>query len=184
MCKFLMISRVLYDKGYSQYVEAARLIKRCHPSAKFLLLGDLDDEYPNHVPREVVENDVRDGLIEYLGYRQDVKEIIMGCDCIVHPTYYNEGLSRVLMEGLAMRKPIITTDIPGCKETVDDGINGFLCEPQSVDSLVSALNKFLLLTLDERREMGAKGRIKAENEFDIADVIKIYKSITDRHLKS
>lgn len=182
MCKFLMISRVLYDKGYSQYVEAARLIKDSHPTARFLLLGDIDEEYPNHVPREVVENDVRRGLIEYLGYRQDVKEIISGCDCIVHPTYYNEGLSRVLMEGLAMRKPIITTDIPGCRETVDDGINGFLCEPRSVSSLEGCIKKFIMLTREQRIEMGKAGRIKAETTFDIKDVIQTYHSITDRHL--
>lgn len=182
MCKFLMISRVLYDKGYTQYVEAARLIKRPHPSAEFLLLGDIDEDYPNHVPREVVEHDVRNGLIDYLGYRSNVKEIIMNCDCIVHPTYYNEGLSRVLMEGLAMRKPIITTDIPGCRETVDDGINGFLCEPRSISSLAECIKKFIMLSHIQRIEMGKAGRKKAETTFDINDVIKTYHSITDKYI--
>lgn len=182
MCKFLMISRVLYDKGYSQYVESARLIKNSYPSAKFMLLGDIDEDYPNHVPREVVENDVRNGLIDYLGYRSNVKEIIMDCDCIVHPTYYNEGLSRVLMEGLAMRKPIITTDIPGCRETVDDGVNGFLCEPRSVFSLTECIKKFIMLSHEQRVIMGKAGRIKAETTFDINDVIKIYHSITDKYM--
>ncbi len=177
-----MISRVLYDKGYSQYVEAARLTKIAHPSAKFMLLGDIDEVYPNHVPRKVVENDVRSGFIEYLGYRPNVKEIIMDCDCIVHPTYYNEGLSRVLMEGLAMRKPIITTDIPGCRETVDDGINGFLCEPRNILSLTECIKKFIMLSPEQRIVMGNAGRIKAENTFDINDVIKTYHSITDKYI--
>ncbi len=178
MCKFLMISRVLYDKGYQQFVDAAKIISKECPEAKFILLGDIDESYPNHVPRDVVEKDAANGVIEYLGYRKDVKDIIKQCDCIVHPTYYNEGLSRVLMEALAMCKPIITTDIPGCQETVDDGVNGFLCIPQDTKSLIDAIKKFLRTSSAVRNEMGLAGRRKAEEEFDIKDVIKVYRSIT------
>lgn len=178
MCKFLMISRVLYDKGYQQFVDAAKVITSKYPMAKFILLGDIDESYPNHVPRSVVEKDTADGTIEYLGYRKDVKDIIQECDCIVHPTYYNEGLSRVLMEALAMSKPIITTDIPGCRETVEDGMNGFLCTPQNTQSLIDAIVKFLDLSDDSKIKMGIEGRKKAEKEFDVKDVIKIYRSIT------
>ncbi len=182
MCKFLMISRVLYDKGYQQFVDCAKIVKRQHPAAKFILLGDIDEAYPNHVPRSVVEKDSSSGIIEYLGYRKDVKNIIHECDCIVHPTYYNEGLSRVLMEALAMSKPIITTNIPGCKETVDDGVNGFLCAPKSTDSLVAAILKFMNIPNTARKEMGFAGRKKAERQFDINDVIKVYHSITQKHI--
>lgn len=182
MCKFLMISRVLYDKGYQQFVDSAKIVKRQYPAAKFILLGDIDESYPNHVPRDVVEKDATDGVIEYLGYRKDVKDIISRCDCIVHPTYYNEGLSRVLMEALAMSKPIITTDIPGCRETVDDGVNGFLCTPKDTKSLINAIAKFLNTSSDVRIKMGLAGRKKAEKEFDIKDVIKVYRSITQNYL--
>lgn len=178
-----MISRVLYDKGYQQFVESAKIVKRQHPAAKFILLGDIDESYPNHVLRSVVEKDSSNGIIEYLGYRKDVKDIISECDCIVHPTYYNEGLSRVLMEALAMSKPIITTNIPGCRETVDDGVNGFLCIPKSTESLVSAILKYMSLSDAARKEMGRAGRRKAEKQFDIKDVIKVYHSITQKYLQ-
>ena len=181
MCKFLMISRVLYDKGYQQYVDASKVILKRYPNVKFILLGDIDESYPNHVPRDIVEKDVQEGYIEYLGYRQDVKDIIINCDCIVHPTFYNEGLSRVLMEGLAMKKPIITTDIPGCRETVDDGKTGFLCQPKDVASLVSTIEKFLSLSVEERHNMVLNGRKKAEEIFDVNKVIDIYHTITDKY---
>lgn len=178
MYRFLMISRILYDKGYQQYVDCARIIHEKRSDTEFLLLGDIDEAYPDSVPREVVESDVRKGNIVYLGYRPNVKSIMESCDCIVHPTYYNEGLSRVLMEALAMKKPIITTDIPGCRETVDDGINGYLCLPKDVDSLVNAIRRFMRLSEPERKKMGQMGRMKAEKTFDVADVISVYHEIT------
>jgi glycosyltransferase involved in cell wall biosynthesis len=178
-CNFLMIARVLYDKGYSQYVESSKEIRSRYPNVKFQLLGGIDDEYPNAVPKEVVMSDNSLGYIEYLGYKSDVRQYILEADCIVHPTYYNEGLSRVLMEALALKKPIITTDIPGCRETVDDGVNGFLCQPKDVPSLVSAIENFMNLSPQQRQDMGNAGRVKAETQFDIRDVIAIYKSITD-----
>lgn len=182
MCTFLMISRVLYDKGYSQYVEAAEYIKSIFPSARFLLMGYIDETYPNYVPEDIVNKDVLDGTIEYLGYHKDVVNIIRDSDCIVHPTYYNEGLSRVLMEALAMSKPIITTNIPGCKETVIDGVNGYLCEPKDTQSLINSIRKFIKLPKSLRIEMGKAGRQKAEKVFNVEDVINVYRSITDKYL--
>jgi glycosyltransferase involved in cell wall biosynthesis len=176
---FLMIARVLYDKGYSQYVEAAKRIHHTYPLAKFQLLGDIDLQYPNAVPEEVVKADDKAGIIEYLGYHKDVRKYIKKADCLVHPTYYNEGLSRVLMEGLAMQKSIITTDIPGCKEMVDESVNGFLCQPKDVDSLVVSIEKFITLTAEERILQGLAGRKKVEAQFDVREVIKVYHSITD-----
>lgn len=179
MIRFLMIARILYDKGYSEYVSAARKIKNLCPGTEFLLLGSIDESYPNHVPRSVIEQDTADGIISYLGYRNDVRKVIKTVDCIVHPSFYNEGLSRVLMEGLAMSKPIITTDIPGCKETVDNGINGYLCKPRDVESLVDSIKCFLNLSAEERVSMGKAGRLKAEERFDVRKVIEIYHSLTD-----
>ncbi len=177
-----MVARLLYDKGYTQYVEAAKAVRHNHPEAEFLLLGSIDSEYPNHVDRETVNQDVESGSINYLGYVQDVRGVMESCDCVVLPSYYNEGLSRVLMEALALRKAIITTDIAGCRETVEDGVNGFLCRPRDTESLIDALEKFLALSACERERMGVDGREKAERVFDIERVIDVYHSITDKYL--
>lgn len=175
---FLMISRLLYDKGYQEYISAAKLIRNKYRDAEFRLVGSIDEEYPNHVPREVVQRDVDDGIINYLGYMSDIKSVIAAVDCVVHPTFYNEGLSRVLMEALAMSKIIITTDIPGCKETVDNFKNGFLVPPRDVDALVKALETFMALTDEKRAEMQKYARMKAEKEFDVNQVIAMYRKIT------
>lgn len=179
---FLMIVRVLYDKGYQEYVDAARIIRKEYPEVEFWLLGKIDNEYPNHVPEHIVHWDSNSGVIHYLGYVSDVRSIILNADCIIHPTFYNEGLSRVLMEAMALKKPIITTDIPGCRETVEDGYNGYLVKPKDVDSLVIAIRKFLSLSKEERIAMGIHGREKAERQFDVRKVIDIYRSITDNIL--
>lgn len=178
---FLMISRLLYDKGYLEYVAAAKIIKKDFPNTVFKLLGSLDIEYPNHVTKEQLQSDVESGAIEYLGYNPDVKSIIENVDCIVLPSFYNEGLSRVLMEALAMKKVIITTKIPGCKETVDEGLNGFLCNPQDIESLVEAMRKVINLSKEDIINMGNYARRKAEEVFDISKVIEIYHSITNRY---
>ena len=173
---FLMIARVLYDKGYQEYVNAAEVIKKKFPDTEFSLLGSIDNDYPNHVPEYIVKQDTDRGIINYLGFRSDVRDIIVKSDCIVHPSYH-EGMSRVLMESLAMGKPIITTDIPGCRETVEDGKNGYIVQPKNAAALVEAIGKFLKLTHEERCNMGICSREKAEKEFDVKNVIKIYKQI-------
>lgn len=177
MKKFLMIARILYDKGYAEYVEAAKIVRREYPDVEFLLLGRIDEEYPNHVPADVVEQDNQAGHIRYLGFVNDVRSVVLSADCIVLPSYH-EGLSRVLMEALALGRPIITTSIPGCKETVDDGVNGYLVNPRDVDSLVNAFRSFLSLSGEEQKTMGEYGRRKAEREFDVKNVIVVYRSIT------
>lgn len=176
-----MVCRLLYDKGYKEYVEAAKIIKKEFPDVEFIIVGDIDEAYPNHVPKSVVENDVNHELIKYLGFKQDVRELMSISDCIVLPSYH-EGLSRVLMEALAMGRPIITTDIPGCRETVDDGITGFICKPQDTQSLAEIIKKFVLLSASDRNKMGKAGRLKAQNIFDIQKVVQVYHSITDKYL--
>ncbi len=175
---FLMISRLLYDKGYTEYVETARTIRARYPDTEFQLLGNIDPSYPKAVPETVVKQDCADGTIVYLGYVPDVIPLIRKADCIVHPSYF-EGLSRVLMEALAMGKPIIASDIPGCRETVEHGKNGFLIPPQDIPELVDTVSKFLSLDSAARKQMGYYGRIKAEREFDVKNVISVYRKITD-----
>lgn len=143
-------------------------------------MGDLDISYPNHVPEERVEQDQIARDICYLGYCSDVPKQIRQADCIVLPSY-NEGLSRVLMEAIAMGKPVITTDIPGCRETVDDGKNGFLVQLKDVKGLAEAMLKLVGLNNDQRKEMEKYSRWKAEQQFDIKHVLKIYQQITDQY---
>lgn len=175
---FLMIARLLYDKGYHEYVEAARIIRQKYPDTEFQLLGHIDKEYPNHVPEDVVQKDHNEGTIRYLGHVSDVRAIISQAGCIVLPTFYNEGLSRVLLEAMAMSKPIITTDIPGCRETVDHSRNGYLVPPKDINALVDAMIKYLSCSPEKRKEMGDYSRKKAERQFDIRNVIAIYRKIT------
>ena len=150
---FLMIARLLYDKGYEEYVNTAEAIRKEYPDCEFQLLGSVDVAYPNHVAEERVNDDHEKGYIRYLGYQPDVDRYIGRADCIVLPSYH-EGLSRLLMEGLAMGKPIITTDIPGCRETVMDGKNGYLIRPRDTESLIEAVKKFLSLSDTARDAMG------------------------------
>lgn len=173
-----MIARVLYDKGYTEFVEAAKIIRKEYPDVEFLLLGRIDVEYPNHVPAEQVEKDVRDGYIRYMGFVNDVRSVVQSVDCIVHPTFYYEGMSRVLMEAMALSKPIITTNIPGCMEAVEEGVNGYLVKPRDVNSLVEAVTSFLSLSDVEQKIMGENGRKKVEKEFDVKNVIAVYRQIT------
>lgn len=178
MKKFLMIARILYDKGYAEYVEAAKRIHTEYSDVEFLLLGQIDEEYPNHVPADVVKCDNDAGYIHYLGFTNDVRSVILSVDCIVHPTFYNEGMSRVLMEAMALQKPIITTDIPGCKEMVDEGKNGYLIKPKDITSLLVALRSFISLSDEEQLIMGYNGRKKVEQDFDVRKVIEVYRNIT------
>ena len=174
---FLLIARLLYDKGYREYVEAARITKRDYPNVQFLLLGSIDVEYPNHVPSDVVQRDDASGAIRYLGYAGDVGSVMRKSDCIVLPSYH-EGMSRVLMEACAMGKPIITSDISGCRETVEDGRNGYLVPPMDKVALTDAIRRFLYLSDDARSRMGLYSRQLAESRFDVRDVIKVYRRIT------
>lgn len=174
---FLMIARVLYDKGYQEYVDAAKIIKQDYPEIEFQLLGSIDPVYPNCVPEIIVENDSHEGYIKYLGDTKNVQPFIRTADCIVLPSYH-EGLSRVLMESLAMGKPIITTDIPGCRETVEDGKNGYIVPPKDAPALADAICRFISLPIKEKELMGKYGREKAEKEFDVKNVIAVYKKIT------
>lgn len=180
---FLMIARVLYDKGYQEYVDASHIIRKEHPECEFHLLGSIDKEYPNYVPVEVIQRDHDEGTICYLGFQLNVRSYIKEADCIVHPTFYNEGMSRVLMEAMALRKPIITTDIPGCRETVDEGRNGFIVPPKDTNALVTAIRRFLSLTPEDKQRMGEYGRRKAEQEFDVRWVIEVYRRITHKYVQ-
>lgn len=167
--RFLMVSRLLYDKGYSEYIDAANKLRY---EALFSIMGAIDPR-PTAVPIDVVQADVASGSIEYIAYAPDVISQMEQADCIVLPSY-SEGLSRVLMEACAIGRPIICSDIPGCRETVEDGINGFLCQAKDSESLISCCKKFISLSFEEKLAMGEASRRRAELLFDEKKVIQQY----------
>ncbi len=140
--RFLLIARMLYDKGVGHYVEAARSLKTKYGnSVEFRLLGFLDVNNPSAVSKNEMQTWVDEGIVIYLGVSDKVEEEIAKVDCMVLPSYYREGVPKSLLESGAMGKPIVTTDNVGCRETVDDRVNGFLCMPRDTESLVNALEK-------------------------------------------
>ena len=171
--RFLLIARMLWDKGVGEYVEAAKIIKQKYKNVEFLLLGALGVDNPTAISKETIQKWETEGIIKYLGTTDDVKVEIAKADCIVLPSY-REGTSRVLLESAAMLKPIITTNVPGCKEVVDDGVNGLLCEVRNSKDLANKMEMMLNLSDDERIEMGRKGRQKIISEFDEKIVINKY----------
>ena len=179
--QFLFIARLVKDKGLVEYVDAARQLMRKtpstinhQPSTECAILGAF---YPGN-PTAITEDEMKvweeEGSVKYIGTSDDVKFVISEADCIVLPSY-REGLSRVLLEAASMAKPIITTNVPGCKEVVDDSINGYLCEVKDADSLAEQMEKMIFLSNEERIEMGLKGREKVIREFDEKLVIEKYR---------
>ncbi|MCF2155401.1 glycosyltransferase [Photobacterium carnosum] len=182
--RFLLIARMLYDKGIGHYVEAARELKAKYGNkVEFNLLGFLAVENPSAVSKEDMQDWVDEGIVNYLGVSDEVEKEIAKADCMVLPSYYREGVPKSLLEAGAMGKPIVTTDNVGCRETVDDGINGYLCEIRSTASLVQALDQMINHTHQERLAMGVKSREKIEREFDEKIVINKYLNAINDLLK-
>ena len=173
--RFLMVGRLLRDKGVYEYVEAARLVRASAGRTKFQLLGFLDAENRTAISRAEVEAWVAEGVIEYLGEAEDVRPAVGAAHCIVLPSY-REGLPRALLEGAAMAKPLIATDVPGCRHVVEHGRNGYLCAVQDSRALAEAMLKMVRLTDDERLALGKAGRAMVEAEFDEREVFRSYVS--------
>lgn len=173
--RFLLIARMLYDKGVGQYVEAARILKaRYGDNVEFRLLGFLDVNNPSAVSRQDMDFWTREGIVKYLGVSDTVEDEIAKIDCIVLPSFYREGVPKSLLEAGAMGKPIVTTDNVGCRETVDHGVNGYLCKPRCAVSLAKKLEFIIKKSHLERLSMGLKSREKIEREFDERIVIEKY----------
>ncbi|HFS85392.1 MAG TPA: glycosyltransferase family 1 protein, partial [Epsilonproteobacteria bacterium] len=175
--KFLLIARLLKDKGIVEYVNAARHVHQTIAGTEqkvvFDLLGDYYTDNPTAITQDEIKQWEAEGIIRHLGHSDDVKSVIAAYDSIVLPSY-REGLSRVLLEASSMAKPAITTDVPGCRDVVEDGYNGFLCQVKDVDSLTEQIMKFLHLTPAERETMGCNGRQKILEQFDEKVVIQKY----------
>ncbi len=173
---FLMIGRVLYEKGIVEYFEAARALRAAHgDGVRCLLLGGLDEQGGIGVPRATFETWLRDaaGAVEWLGTSDDVGAVIHSADCVVLPSY-REGTPKTLLEAAAMGKPIVTTDVPGCREVVTEGENGFMCPARDAAALAAAMGRVLALPDPELRRLGAASRTLAVTRFDQQVVIDLY----------
>ena len=164
---------MLWDKGVGEFVEAARLLKQRGVDAEFCLLGFLDVQNPAAISRKQMNDWLEQGAIRYLGVSDIVREKIAQADCVVLPSY-REGTPRTLLEAAAMARPIVTTDAVGCREVVDDGINGYLCNLRDASDLADKMMRIVSMTPVEREAMGLRGREKVEREFDEQIVIDKY----------
>lgn len=172
--RFLLIARMLWDKGVGEYVEAAKIIRSKYQNVEFQLLGFLDVQNNSAISKEQMQSWVEEGFVNYLGTSDNVKEEIAKADCVVLPSFYREGTPRTLLESASMAKPIITTDNVGCRDVVDDGINGYLCEVKNPEDLADKMEMMLSLSDKQRDDMGKAGREKMIKEFDEKIVIDKY----------
>jgi glycosyltransferase involved in cell wall biosynthesis len=181
---FLFIGRLIKDKGIFEFVEAARCIIKKYPNTLFNVIGPFWQQNlrSNTITKSVLQNWITEGVIDYQGEKKDVKKFIAESDCLVLPSY-REGTSNTLLEASSMGKPVITTNTTGCKEIVDDGITGYLCNVRDSKDLAEKMEKMLLLSPDQRNDMGKKGRQKIIKEFDKQIVLSAYLKAIDDVLK-
>lgn len=165
---FLFIARLLKDKGTDEFFDMAKTIKAKYPKTEFQILGWVEGNY-----KEQLDALVKDGVINYLGTTSDVRPYLANVHCTILPSYH-EGMSNVNLESAANGRPVITTDVPGCRETVDDGRTGYLVKAKDAQSLIDGVERFLALSYDQKRQMGMEARKKVEREFDRQIVVKAY----------
>lgn len=170
---FLTIGRLMKAKGTDEMLEAAKRIKKEYPSVIFRFIGDCNGDY-----KEKMEKAINEGIVEYLGFQTEVHPFVKDCNAILHASYH-EGMSNVLLESAASGRPIIATNVPGCKETFDDGASGIAFKPKDVDDLVRAIKEFLSLTNEQKAQMGKAGRQKMEKEFNRNIIVDKYINIIE-----
>lgn len=175
---FLMIARLIKDKGIEEYIEAIRLVRQSNDAknCRFKILGSLYLSNPTAISQKELDAWIEEGLIEYLGHSDNVQEEIAKVDCVVLPSY-REGLSRVLLEASSMEKPIITTNVPGCRDVVDHTVNGYLVGVKNSKDLAEAMQKMVNLSSLDLERMGKAGREKVVNKFSQKKVIDKYFSL-------
>lgn len=165
---FLTIGRIMRDKGTDELLAAARQIKKKNANVTFRLLGIYDGDY-----KEKIDTAVKEGIVEYLGQQDDVHSFIKNSHATIHPSYH-EGMSNALLETAAAGRPVLASDIPGCRESFDEGVSGIGFRPRNVDDLVRAIEEFIALPCERKAEMGRAGREKMEREFDRQIVVDAY----------
>ena len=170
---FLMVARLLRDKGVEEYVDAARLVTRKHSDVTFELLGPLDDSNRSAIDKATLDDWIAEGVIDYLGEVHDVRPYMAASSCVVLPSY-REGAPRTLIEAAAMARPVIATRVAGCTAVVDENRTGLLCDTKSAQSLADAAQRFLALSPEAQADMGRAGREKMAREYDQAIVVQAY----------
>ena len=173
---FVYVGRVMKDKGVEELFEAAEYIRGKYSNARFHICGPCEESYRNQL--KGLQNK---GVIEYYGMIKDMVPVYENMHCVVHPSYH-EGMANVLLEGASCGRPIIASDIFGCREAIKDGVTGFLIKSKCADSLKAALEKFIDLSYEEKKSMGEAGRRKMEKEFDRKLVVKKYLRVIESAL--
>ena len=168
--KFLYIARIMKDKGIDIYLETAKTIKEKYPNTEFHICGYCDDEKYT----QILEQYEKKNIIIYHGEQKNMIPFFEMAHCIIHPSYYPEGMSNVLLEAAAHGRPIICTDRSGCRETVDNMKSGFVVPIKNTDKIIESVEKLINMTNNERKQMGLNGRHKIEKEFDRKIVVKKY----------
>ena len=172
--RFLMVSRLLTDKGVREYVSAARALRHETDEVHCAILGAVGAENRTAIGQREVDAWTAEGTIDHHPPVGDIRPCLERADCVVLPSY-REGMSRVLLEAAAMAKPTIATDVPGCREIVDDGVTGYLCRARDAEALAGAMRRFVGLTAPERAAMGERARRKIVNQFSEQRVIDAYR---------
>jgi glycosyltransferase involved in cell wall biosynthesis len=171
--RFLLIARLIRDKGVVEYAEAARIIKAQYPQADFELVGYVDYNNPSAVSESTIRQWEKQDILKWKGRQEDVRPFIAEADCVVLPSY-REGTPRTLLEAAAMGKPLIAADSIGTREPVEDGISGLLCKPRDVADLADKMRAIITMGHEQRMEMGSRGREKMEREYDVQIIINKY----------
>ncbi len=166
--RFLMTCRFLGAKGVREYVQAARIVKAKYPKSRFALVGWIDS-HPDMIRQEELDEWIASGTIEYLGRLADVRPALANSSVFVLPSYYREGTPRSILEALSMGRPVITTDAPGCRETVEDGVNGLLVPPRNSEAIVQSMLRFIESPV-RISQMGMKSREIAVDKYDVRKV--------------
>jgi glycosyltransferase involved in cell wall biosynthesis len=167
----MLAARMVWDKGVSEFVQAARLIRDAGVHARFALVGDPDTGNPSAIPVAQLEDWAREGAVEWWGHRQDMPLVLSRASVVVLPSSYGEGLPKVLLEAAASGRPIVATNVRGCREIVRDGVNGLLVPPGDVEALAAAI-KLVLASRELRAEFGRAGRRLVEEEFAEGAVVE------------
>lgn len=169
---FLMIGRLMRDKGVYEFVEAARRVKSKFPNARFSILGRAETSNPTGINEAEVERLTREYPVEFLAETTDVRPHLASSSVFVLPSYYREGLPRTILEAMATGRAVITTDMPGCRDPIEHGKNGLIVPPQDVDALTGAIEHFLA-NPEQIVQMGIQSRAVAEQVYDVANVNRI-----------
>jgi glycosyltransferase involved in cell wall biosynthesis len=180
---FLFIGRLIRDKGIEEYIEAIKIVKKTYKDVRFQIIGSIYEKNPTSITQVTLNRWIYQGLVEYENHTDNIKEYISKASVVVLPSY-REGLSRSLLEASSMAKPMVTTDVAGCSDIVDDGFNGFLCKAKDASSLADAMMKMIKLSDEQRAILGNNAREKALKNFSQDIIIRKYKETIKELIKN